>query len=747
MTASASHTPAYPAVDLSTCDREPIHVPGAIQPHGVLLALDEETHRVVMTSANSGTMLGIEADDALGRTLAEVLGEPVAAQVRDRIEEWAVHEPLVVVLEGGRGGRLAGEEVDVVVHRSGRRIVVELETFGRPRSTLLSYQSARSAMARLSSHATVDDLVAQLAVEVRALTEFDRVMVYRFDRHWNGEVVAEQKRDDLDSFLGLHYPASDIPAQARRLYTLNWTRLIADVDYEPVRLHPVVDDDGAPLDLTHSTLRSVSPIHLEYLGNMGVTASMSVSLVIDDELWGLIACHHYSGSHRPAQDARAAASFLGQVASAQIADRERADAREAALLARDALARVTTRIAASPEQTFEAIVSDPELLRLVGATGVALRYDDAYVTAGAVPDPADVQRIVAAMPDGLDGVPVTTDHLAGLVPELATTPSAAGALVIGSSPERWLVWLRPELVEMVSWGGDPDEKEVALGDDDTVRLSPRRSFDAWREVVRGHSRPWEPWVEDVATGLRAHVNGLLLQRSREQIALAESLQRSVLPPRPPQFPGIDLAVRYLPASEHQLGGDWWDAVAVDDQRLAFVVGDVAGHGVGAAAAMTQVRTALRAYLYGGATTPAALDLLDHLVAEMLGEQVATAVVAVVDRGTRRVELCSAGHPQPLVFGPDGPIDVAVAQRPLLGLGSGTSTGTVVELPPGGSLLLYTDGLVERRGTDLAESLRQLRATAGAGPGDGPLDGWVESVLRGAPGGGDDDTTLLALRFP
>ena len=208
------------------------------------------------------------------------------------------------------------------MHRSGTRLVVEMETWGRPRSTLLTYQSARGAMARLAAGRSVDHLVSQLASEVRELTGFDRVMVYRFDPEWNGEVVAEEKRDDLDPFLGLHYPASDIPAQARALYTLSWTAADRRRPLRPraprAARRPGHRRTPRP-DL--STLRSVSPIHLEYLANMGVGASMSVSLVVDGELWGLVACHHYSGPHRPSQDARAAAEFLGQVASQQIAER------------------------------------------------------------------------------------------------------------------------------------------------------------------------------------------------------------------------------------------------------------------------------------------------------------------------------------------------------------------------------------------------------------------------------------------
>ena len=168
------------------------------------------------------------------------------------------------------------------VHRSGDRIVVEIEDLLRSEGRRGVDHAARSAMTRLAQATSFDQLADGLAREVRDLTGFDRVMVYRFDADWNGEVVAEARRDDLNPFLGLHYPATDIPAQARRLYTINPIRLIADIHYAPVPLVPVLDPGtGAPLDLSHASLRSVSPIHVEYLSNMGVTASMSVSIVID----------------------------------------------------------------------------------------------------------------------------------------------------------------------------------------------------------------------------------------------------------------------------------------------------------------------------------------------------------------------------------------------------------------------------------------------------------------------------------
>ncbi len=749
--AAERHTPAYPPADLTDCEDEPIHVPGAIQPHGLLLALDPATLTVAIASANVGRLLGVSAVEAVGRSLVRLVGDLLAEHVRRRVAEGILNEPLIVHLPNDVPGSLAGAEVDVALHLTDARLVVEIEPIGRPRSVMLTYQSARAAMVRLAAETSVLGLARQLAREVADLTEFDRVMVYRFDRDWNGEVIAEERRSDLNPFLGLHYPASDIPAQARRLYTVNWTRLIADVLYEPVPLHPVRDPvTRAPLDLSFSTLRSVSPIHLEYLRNMGVTASMSISIVMDGELWGLIACHHYSGPHRPSHDARSAAEFLGQVASQQIAERDRADAGLRALLTREMLTHLIGRLGGSNEPVLDALVDDPELLTLLDASGVAMMVDGRLHTRGTVPPPAALPVIVDRLLGPEDGSVGHTDRLGELDPALAAYDDLpAGALVIGNKPDRWLMWLRREMERTVDWGGDPRNKQIASGEDPSVRLSPRKSFEKWREVVRGRSLPWLEDDAEVARNLRSHLGSLMLQRSHDQIQVAESLQRSVLAERPPRLPGLEVAVRYTSAASYQLGGDWWDCVVLDDDRVAFVIGDVAGHGVEAVAAMTQVRAALRAYLLAGMELGAALDQLDNFVVQLVDDKIVSAMVAVVDRRTRRIEAASAGHPPALLLGGRGLEELLPPVRPVLGLGAGHAESVTLEMPAGTTLVMFTDGLIERRGEDLFDNLGLLAHSAGGGPGRGAeaLEQWVDALLGTIPDAGDDDTTLLAVRLP
>lgn len=344
-------------VDLSNCEREPIHVPGSIQPRGVLLVVSDPDHVVQQASENLEELTGVPWADALGRPLADVLGAGAAGAVirsASAFGDLRERNPIEVTLTvGGRQ-----EPVDAILHRTVIRggrdgadggtplvsLVVELEPARGPRpfSFPNTYQAVRGTVAELNRASSLQELYDITAQAVRSLTGFDRVMVYRYDADYNGEVVAEAKLDALNSFLGQHYPASDIPAQARALYEKNWIRLISDVDYEPSPVRPTDHPaSGQPLDMTFSTLRSVSPIHIEYLGNMGVRASMSISLLRDDKLWGLIACHHYSGPHAPPYAVRAAAEFLGSTLSLRLVDRAQEDEVRRALRVRSTLTSLT----------------------------------------------------------------------------------------------------------------------------------------------------------------------------------------------------------------------------------------------------------------------------------------------------------------------------------------------------------------------------------------------------------------------
>jgi serine phosphatase RsbU (regulator of sigma subunit) len=308
-----------------------------------------------------------------------------------------------------------------------------------------------------------------------------------------------------------------------------------------------------------------------------------------------------------------------------------------------------------------------------------------------------------------------------------------------------MLWLRPELVQTVDWGGDPTNKALALAEDPSVRLSPRKSFAKWQQIIRGRSAPWTPWQLSVVESLRQHLSSELLRRSHQHTAIAESLQRTLVLDEAPDVEGFDVHARYRPAKGSQLGGDWWDAFALPDGRTVVSVGDVAGHGVSAATAMAQVRTALRAYMIDGHSPAACLDRLDVLLQTLLPGQTATVVVLVVDPATGRVELANAGHPPPLLLraGTCEPLDRS--GRPLLGIAHGSARTECLTLADDDVLLIYTDGMVERRDVSIDISIERLSRLAADSYQTQSLDAWIGDLLTAAPGALDDDLTVVAIR--
>jgi chemotaxis family two-component system sensor kinase Cph1 len=496
-------------VDLTNCDREPIHVPGSIQPHGVLLAMTEPGLRIVQASDSAETWLAVPAAELLGASLESALGSEAHDEVRRALAsaDPRADSPIRLVC--------AGREHDGILHRSGPFAVLELEPTTDGVVTFAQFHArVRSAITRLHKAERVVELCEHATREVAAMTGFDRVMAYRFDRDDHGHVIAEHRRDGLESYLDLHYPASDIPAQARRLYTVNWLRLIVDARYAPSPLLASPEHAAEPLDLTFSVLRSVSPIHCEYLHNMGIRASMSVSLVIDGRLWGMIICHHYAPRH-VRYELRAACELLGQALSWQIAARERADAAERRAGSQRLLARLHDQIASVDDLAGSITGSGEGLLGLVDARGAGVRIGGAWRTTGKTPAPADLDALATPLLDHAEHGVVATDALSTLVPGAERhDATASGALAVTLSGEGDLVvWFRPEVVQTVSWAGDP-RKLVSLADGEP-RLTPRGSFALWRETVRHRSLPWQPWEIEAAGDLRRAVVGRVMRRNAE----------------------------------------------------------------------------------------------------------------------------------------------------------------------------------------------------------------------------------------
>jgi chemotaxis family two-component system sensor kinase Cph1 len=510
--------------DLSTCDREPIHIPGSIQPHGVLLVVDRERLLVEQVAGNALQLLGIANADLPGRALGTLVDSEAEAFITAQLAAPSANVPPAMRLNVGV--RTSAARLDLTLHSQGRTAMLEFEPVRRdPISAQLASNDPmawlKGLLSAVQMTASVQACCAAAAVSLRAATGFDRAMVYRFLPDESGEVVAEDARAGLDSFLGLHYPASDIPLQARELYRRNWLRTIPDIEYQPAPLQPALNPrTGETIDMSHCALRSVSPIHVEYLRNMGVCASMSASIVCQDRLWGMLVLHHYAPRHVSA-DLRLACEAFAQIFSLHVDAKSQAESSVSRLQAqgqRDELAR---RLEGAPE-LGAAITSWGDLLGYVGASGAIVQLDGQARVVGATPDRDEVAALIAWL-NARNQRLYATEHLArDYPPAAAYCAIASGLLAVGLSrePRDYVLWFRPEIGRTVRWAGNPTKQYKV--DRHGARLTPRGSFAEWLEVTHMQSAAWSAVELEAAEALRVVLLENVLKRidnSRRQRAL------------------------------------------------------------------------------------------------------------------------------------------------------------------------------------------------------------------------------------
>jgi len=497
-------------VTLENCADEPIHIPGSIQPHGAILVFDSGTN-LVSWSANAPALLQLTTPlvlltelDALG------LAPEVVEKIHECLEDMDGGEASAVMVETVAGQ----QDFDCVVHGHEGLVIVEYEARDLAADSVATFAlKAHSAIDRLKRQKSVAALLKAVVDQVRLITGFDRVMAYRFRHDDSGEVVAEARDELLDPYLGRRYPASDIPAQARRLYVINSLRLIGDMGYTPV---PMVGRTGAaPLDMSYCVLRSVSPIHVEYLRNMGVQASMSISIVINGKLWGMIACHHMAPRRVP-YAIRMAADVMAQVLAASVQSLE---TRERAAL--------TERAAEVRTQVMESLIHHDdvasgltacaaEICSSLGASALVIVHGGRLQVHGPVP-----AAVVAAAVQSLPQPDTDTDIVQRSARREwpAELQQACGKWVgllglrYDAAANGWLLALREEQVELVRWAGKPD-KIIAHGPRGP-RLTPRGSFDEWRETVVDQAEPWEATRMSIARQLLAEMNRASVTRHEQ----------------------------------------------------------------------------------------------------------------------------------------------------------------------------------------------------------------------------------------
>jgi light-regulated signal transduction histidine kinase (bacteriophytochrome) len=508
-------------VNLTNCEQEPIHIPGSIQPHGFLLGMKQGSFAIDFCSGNTSQYISLPHTAVLGKSFAEVFGEAQQQQLTDYINSNLTLSSTLLKIS------LQGTMFLCTVHKSGAVYIFEAEP-DQSEAKLPSevYDHTSQFLQYMGGTHTLKELCDLVAKGTREVTGYDRVMIYRFDKDYNGEVFAESCRDDLEPFLGLHYPHTDIPPQARQLYMQNLLRLITDIDYTPVPIYTIDDSIEKNLDLSLSVLRSTSPIHVQYLHNMGVGATLTISLIYKERLWGLIACHHYSPKNL-SPEIRLAAQLQGHFITSQIDIRQATEEYDVARKAAQAAENMNACTLTSTEG-FNAIVNNPELLQVCNAAGVSILFNGKIYKSGLAPGDDEIQHLANWLAAHTNNSSFSTNKLVDYHPTNKTMCQNTSGIIYHSldiDSNNCIIWYRPETKTEVNWAGDPNKSIIK----DKSGLSPRNSFKLWKEIVECLSKPWlQPELDSAASyanNLQRHINLLIISQEEEKYRKLSELLR------------------------------------------------------------------------------------------------------------------------------------------------------------------------------------------------------------------------------
>jgi len=512
-------------VDLTNCDREPIHIPGQIQSHGFLVVLDEE-YVIRFYSDNIYEFIPAIPTPLLGKTLQylETLVESAFTGFITRLidteklsQDFERLNPIPV--------NIGGDAFYLIISANAGFYYLEFEPIAAAADLDLQSRTGRS-IAEILTHKQIDKLLEHTAKEVREIIRYDRVMIYRFASDGHGIVVAEDKNDTLTSWLGVHYPASDIPQQARALYKLNLTRQIANVNSSPSKISTAADNTE-PLDLTYSQLRAVSPIHIQYLKNMGVASSFSISLIYNDELWGLIACHNYTPvliDYR----AREYTKLAGQILSLALQFRQdEVDQHE-----QDVFNKNLDKLARSLQVNDgikEALIQKPSnLLNVVHSHGAVLVYEKKIIKIGITPDDEQLYELIDWLNESISEKVYYTNNLMAEFPDAVAYKAIASGIIVcvlSKKLEEYVIWFKPEQIHTITWAGNPD-KPVEIAANGLMNISPRHSFEAWTQTVLGKSVHWTAEEIKSVTRLKEEVTYAINIKANAIRVLNERLRQA-----------------------------------------------------------------------------------------------------------------------------------------------------------------------------------------------------------------------------
>ncbi len=507
---------------LLICAREPIHIPGSIQAHGFLLTMDMETNKVVQASGNVNIFLDMETSEIIGKELHELplAGLKEVLAICNTGESFERLNPFKTkILSGNR----QHTHLNLIGHESNGLLLLEFEAAASPEQLEKNGNILSTVFSLISAPGKMDQTLQKIAEHVKTLIDFDKVMIYRFAEDWHGEVIAEVKNDDdTQEFLGLHFPASDIPEQARALYVKNVVRIIADVQATVSPLEPVLVA-GQPVDLGKSVLRAVSPVHIQYLKNMGIGASFSISIIIDKKLWGLISCHNYSAKFIPFE-LRQTGKLVSQLLSAYIKNAQ--DEQE--VFYKNMILENERLIIESVREHWNLPLGlckkQMNLTSLNDSTGAAFFFNDEMHLVGETPSASEISEIIKWLGTYHDkNFFFQSSNFPGVYPlalDFADKASGIMSICVSQYLNEYIIWFLPEVKKTLKWAGSPIKKGEL---NEAGNLTPRKSFAAWQEDVKNTSASWKNSDILVALKLKEDIKEIISFKSNEIRKLNEKL--------------------------------------------------------------------------------------------------------------------------------------------------------------------------------------------------------------------------------
>lgn len=493
-------------LDLENCSKEPIHIIGKTQAHGVLISCDPISLKITQAGKNTNTVFGMSSDEILGKELSYLLGKDQAKGLMDLLSK---------ELSTPHDVEINNTNFLVLAHYSGPNLILDFEPYQEVNNPYYFQKQLTLILNELQAVNTINQLCKSATHLTKKMFGHDRVMVYKFDEEWNGEVIAESKEEDMDSWLGLHYPATDIPAQSRELFLKTRVRIIVDVNYTAVPIIPELSPiTGEPLDISCSCLRAVSPIHIEYLKNMKVGASLSAAIIVKGRLWGLIACHHRTAKHLDFYQ-RESCRFLTQMVSTELDLLENtfflSEVKRSEVIRQQLVGQM------NKESNLVTALTEGKVkfTELISCSGGAIFMNGAWKTIGLSPNEEQLESLLNFSTQQPESH-FATRNLSVVFPEAKDyEETASGVICLKISKNIYIFWFRPEEIQEINWGGNPQNK--AFFNEKEQRLSPRLSFEKWREELRGVSKPWQEPDKDIIRALRENISYVILVQQQKEI--------------------------------------------------------------------------------------------------------------------------------------------------------------------------------------------------------------------------------------